>query len=355
MTRDASGPLPVDTLGMWDLTAHLPEQVRDAATAAAQVGGLPEGRTFSDIAVLGMGGSGIAGDVVVATAAAELAMPAAVVKSYTLPTWVGPDTLVFAVSCSGNTEETVAATTAAWERGAAVVTVSSGGRLVELAEAHGGPVVAVPASIPQPRAAFGAMAVPPLVVLERLGLLPGAGRQIGLAVAQLARRRDQLVEPDSPAEAVARRIGRTFALVHGGPGYGAVAAQRWKTQINENAKAPAFSAAQPELCHNEVVGWGQHGDVTRQVITLVTLRQPGEHPQVARRFDLIADILLEVVAEVVPVWAEGDGALAQFFDLVLFGDFVSLHLAGQEGVDPGPVPILIEIKDRLSETAQPTG
>jgi len=348
MTPGASGPLPEDSVGMWDLTAGLPEQVREAAAVAGRTEGLPEGRTFSDVIVLGMGGSGIAGDVVVAAAAEALSVPAAVSKSYALPSWVGPASLVFAVSCSGNTEETVSAATAAFERGATVVTVSSGGRLVELAEAHGGPVVAVPATIPQPRAAFGAMAVPPLVILERLGLLPGAGQQIDQAVDQLSRRRDQLVLPDSPADAVARRIGRTFALVHGGPGFGTVAAQRWKTQINENAKAPAFSAAQPELCHNEIVGWGQDGDVTRQVITLVTLRQSGEHPQVARRFDLISEIMLEVVADVVAVWAEGTGPLAQFFDLVLFGDFVSLHLAGHAGVDPGPVPILVEIKERLA-------
>jgi glucose/mannose-6-phosphate isomerase len=65
--------------------------------------------------------------------------------------------------------------------------------------------------------------------------------------------------------------------------------------------------------------------------------------------------MLEVVADVVAVWAEGDGALAQFFDLVLFGDFVSLHLAGHEGVDPGPVPILIEIKERLAAGEDPPG
>jgi glucose/mannose-6-phosphate isomerase len=351
VTEGATGAPPVDSVGMWDATAQLPEQVRDAAAAAAALDGLPEGRTFRDVIVLGMGGSGIAGDVLVAAAAERLPIPAAVAKSYALPSWVGPDSLVFAVSCSGNTEETVSAAEAAWERGAAVVTVSGGGTLVALAEANGGPVVAVPPEIPQPRAAFGAMAVPPLVILERLGLFAGAGQELGRAVAQLQRRRDQLVGPKSPAEAVARRIGRTFALLHGGPGYGAVAAQRWKTQINENAKAPAFSSAQPELCHNEVVGWGQDGDVSRQVITLVTLRQPDEHPQVARRFELIAEIMREVVAGIVPVWAEGDGALARFFDLVLFGDFVSLHLAAAEGVDPGPVPILIEIKERLGSGA----
>ena len=351
MTPGAAGPLPVDSVGMWDLTARLPEQVSEAAAAAAQVAGLPDGRTFRNVLALGMGGSGIAGDVLVAVAADQLAIPAAVSKSYALPSWVGPESLVFAVSCSGNTEETVSAAEAAWELGAAVITVSSGGALVELAEAHGGAVVAVPPTIPQPRAAFGAMAVPPLVILGRLGLFPDAGEQIDRAVEQLGRRRDQLVSQGNAAEAVARSIGRTFALVHGGPGLGAVAAQRWKTQINENAKVPAFSSAQPELCHNEIVGWGQDGDVSRQVITLVTLRQPGEHPQVARRFDLIAEIMLEVVADVVGVSAEGTGALAQFFDLVLFGDFVSLHLAGQEGVDPGPVPILVEIKDRLKAGA----
>ena len=81
MTAGAAGPLPVDSVGMWDLTARLPEQVRDAAAAAKQVGGLPAGRTFSDVVVLGMGGSGIAGDVLVAAAADQLSIPAAVSKS----------------------------------------------------------------------------------------------------------------------------------------------------------------------------------------------------------------------------------------------------------------------------------
>ncbi len=85
----------------------------------------------------------------------------------------------------------------------------------------------------------------------------------------------------------------------------AVAARRWKTQINENAKTPAFFAVQPELSHNEVAGWGQHGDVTRQVLSLITLRHHGEHPHVARRFELVVEATDEVMANVIPVWAEG--------------------------------------------------
>jgi glucose/mannose-6-phosphate isomerase len=127
-----------------------------------------------------------------------------------------------------------------------------------------------------------------------------------------------------------------------------VAARRWKTQINENAKAPAFTGTIPELCHNEIVGWGQHGDMTRQVFTLVELRHDEEHPQEARRFDLVRDLLAEVTHDVIEVRAIGEGPLAQLFDLTLVGDFVSLHMAAQEGIDPGPVPVLDDMKRALA-------
>jgi glucose/mannose-6-phosphate isomerase len=126
-----------------------------------------------------------------------------------------------------------------------------------------------------------------------------------------------------------------------------VAAYRFKCQVNENAKAPAFSGSVPEMCHNEICGWGQHGDVTRQIMTVVRFRHDDEHPQVARRFDLTHDVLDEVVHAVFDVRAEGEGALAQLFDLVLQGDFVSLHLAELAGVDPGPIPVLEDLKAAL--------
>jgi glucose/mannose-6-phosphate isomerase len=191
------------------------------------------------------------------------------------------------------------------------------------------------------------MAIPPLVVLEEIGLFPGASQWVDQAVDQLRARRDELVRPGSRAEDLARRIGRTIPLVHSSGDLGAAAAVRWKTQINENAKSPAFWNVYPELCHNEVAGWGQHGDATRQLITLVNLRHDAEHPQVSRRFDLVAEVLREVVADVLEVRAGGEGDLAQLLDLALIGDFVSLHLAGNEGIDPGPIPVLDDMKQQL--------
>jgi glucose/mannose-6-phosphate isomerase len=337
----------LDSLSMFEATAALPEQIQQAAAAAALVDGLPDFERIENVLVLGMGGSGIAGDVLAHVAGRFLAVPVVVHKGYAVPSFVSPSTLCFAVSCSGNTEETLEAAEEAYTFGAQLVTVSMGGRLAELAAEWNVPHVPVDQKIPQPRAAIGALAIPPMVVLERMGGFPGASQWIDDAVSQLQRRRDRLSADRNDAATLARKLGRTIPVVYGGSGIGQAAAGRWKTQINENAKAPAFAGTVPELTHNEIAGWGQHGDLTRQVFSLVTLRHDHEHPQTTRRFDLIAEIMDEVVAGRHAVQAEGEGPLAQFFDLVLFGDFVSLHLATQEQIDPGPVPILDHIKASL--------
>ena len=200
-----------------------------------------------------------------------------------------------------------------------------------------------------PRAGVGSVSIPPLVILERIGLFPGASEYVTDAVRQLQRRRDRLIVDGGPAQKLAQAIGRTMPIAYGGDALGGVAAYRFKCEVNENAKAPAFSAVLPEMAHNEICGWGQHGDITRQVMTVVRFRHDFEHPQVARRFDLTYDILDEVVHAVLDVEAEGEGALAQLFDLIIQGDFVSLHLAAEAGVDPGPIPVLTALKEALAE------
>jgi glucose/mannose-6-phosphate isomerase len=192
-------------------------------------------------------------------------------------------------------------------------------------------------------------------VLEDIGLFPGASYWIDAAIEQLKIRRDQLAKPDNIAAALARRIGRTMPLIHGGGGLGAVAAQRWKTDVNENAKCPAFWNAQSELGHNEISGWGQHGDLTRQMFTLVNVRHDFEHPQVMHRFNLTAELLDEVVSSVESVQAEGEGELAQLLDLILIGNLTSLHMAFQAGIDPGPIPAQEQMKSALATSVQAVG
>ncbi len=306
---------------------------------------------IENVVVIGMGGSGMAGDVVSAVAAPLLAVPVLVVKSYECPAFVGPESLVFAVSASGDTEETIQAASdaaaAGAHRGRHHRRGPTGGAGVGLGRPADRSARRHPSAPGRARghghtATGGAREHGPL---PRRSIVDRSRRDPAQASPRRARggRRRR-----AAAAAVARRIGRTMALVHGGGSVGATAAQRWKTQINENAKAPAWWSSQPELCHNEVCGWGQHGDVTRQIITAVALRHDAEHPQVGRRFELVGELMREVVADVIEVRAEGDGDLAQLFDLILLGDYVSLWMAAEAGVDPGPVPVLGELKHALS-------
>ena len=340
---------PLDTMGMWDVTLAFPEQVERAAKESASLIGIPDKDDIENVVVLGMGGSGIAGDIMTSIAGPFMPVPIVVTKGYEPPSFVGPNTLCFALSFSGNTEETVDAAQTAALAGARMVVVSKGGELSRLARSWDAVLVGVPEGIPYPRAGIGAMAIPTLSILEQTGLFPGASGWIDLAVEQLKRRRDELSKDDNEARELARRIGRTIPLIYGGQGLGTAAAIRWKNEVNENAKMPAFMHTVPELTHNEIQGWGQNGDVTRQVFTLVLLRHDHEHPQVMRRFELVKQWTEEVVASIQEVNAAGDGALAQLFDLMFFGSMVSLHLAAQEGIDPGPITVLEEIKAALAQ------
>jgi glucose/mannose-6-phosphate isomerase len=337
----------LDSLDMFGLTAGFPEQVATAAEVAAGIEGLPDADQVDNVLVLGMGGSGIAGDVLAAVGGPFVPVPIVVAKGYAPPSFVGPGTLCFAVSFSGDTEETLEAAQAAAAAGARMVVVTAGGELGELAPSWQAPHVPLPSDIPMPRSGLGALAVPLVLLLEKVGLFPGASGWVDAAVTQLRARRAALAADDTAA-AIARRIERTIPLVFGAGPLGGVAAGRWKAQVNENAKAPAFTATYPELCHNEIVGWGQHGDMTRQVFTLVELRHDEEHPQELRRFELVRDLMAEVVHDVIEVRAQGEGPLAQLFDLTLVGDYVSLHMAVQQGIDPGPIPVLDDLKRALA-------
>ncbi len=336
-----------DALGMFDAAARLPDQVRTAVTSAQDLASLPDAASITNVLVLGMGGSGVAGDILTVTAGPFMALPVVVVKHFIPPSYVDERSLVFAMSFSGNTAETLEATEIAASRGGHVVAVTSGGRLADLARGWGSPVVAVDPSIPAPRAALGAMAIPPLIVLEDMGLFPGATRWVLQGIDQLERRRDSIMAPGGLASELADRIGATFPYVCGSGGVGRVAARRWKTQLNENAKLPAFSGELPELTHNEVVGWGRHNELTRTLFTMINLRHDHEHPAMDRVYETLADQLGEALAAITEVRAEGDGSVAQLLDLMYVADFLSIELAWRAGIDPGPIAAIDELKRRL--------
>jgi glucose/mannose-6-phosphate isomerase len=331
-----------DSLGLRDALFDLPEQLVAASRRLPVTGPLPEHDDVANVLLLGTGAAGWVCDLLAAVAGPFMPVPVVVHKGFEPPSFVDPTTLVVAISASGDSPEAVASATTCVEAGGRLFAVTSGGQLGALADQQAAPTVFLPvATSPMPtRARIGALSVPVLRAFEDIGLFPGARDWIAAAVDQLRLRRDELAREANPAAALAREIGGTIPLVYGGGAAGGVAASRWKAQLNQSAKTPAFVGELPDVTHGEIAGWGQHGDITRQVLSLVLLRHDEEPPQLAEQFATVETWTDEVVTGIHTVRAQGDGALAQILDLALFGDVVALDLAERAGIDPGPTPAI---------------
>lgn len=344
-----------DSMGMAAAVDSLAEQLEAALASAAAVPSPNLERPITSVIALGMGGSGVAGDIISALAAPLMPVPVAVAKGYECPAFVGPSTLAIAVSFSGNTEETLEAAVAAHNAGAPIVAVTSGGRLAELAAEWDAPLYEVDGSIPMPRAAVGAISVPPLTALERAGLLWGVAAWVRSTVAQL-RARQASADADAAADSLDEMVsavgsGEMIPVFYGGGALGSVAASRAKSQMNENVKFPAYASAMPELCHNELAGWdlaGSPGDGSP--LAVIALRHDFEHPQLRRRYDFTRQVLRSVPVKVpyCELHAAGDGPMAQLFDLIYQVDVLSLRVAAAARRDPGPIPLLTELKEYLA-------
>ena len=343
----------LDSVGMFDAAAAFPEQLARALDVSrrAVVGAvLPQHEDIANIVLVGAGASGQAGALVLEAVGPTIPVPIVVHRGYGVPNFVDESTLVVAISFDGETSETLEAAQDALVDGATVVCVSGGGELQAWAVANDLVHLPVMPDAPVERAAIGSLAVPVLVLLDRVGMYPGAEAWIDAAIAQATVRRNELITESNFARRLARQLGRAFPIVYGGNGPGGTAAEFWKAQFNQNAKVAAFSNQVPELTHDEIAGWGQDGDVTRQIFQVFMLRHDFEHPQVSSRLAAVEEVLVEVVGAVHVVEAAGDGLLAQLFDLELIGQFVSLHAAVEQSIDPGPVPIVSEIASRVGDS-----
>lgn len=334
-----------DSLGCVAAARRAPERT-ELAMLAVQDSALPSCEDATSVVVAGVATAASAARAVTAVVASYARRPIVAVSDAVLPKWVDDTTLVVLVDHDEAPAVMAGLLADATARGASVVAcTSSSSTLGDATEASGNTVVRLETAEPA-RLALGPLTVAPLVVLDRLGFAPGIEPDLDHAVRQLHRRRDAVFGTAAAAAessrvlTLARRIGRSIPLISGAGAVGAVAAHHWKTQCNTNAKIPAFASALPDLAYDEVAGWGQHGDVTRQVLVSVLLRHAAEPPALGPAFERLVPVLEESLGAVHVVEAEGEGALAQLLDLAYLGDLVSLELALREGLDPGPAPAL---------------
>ena len=347
LTRDAIAQVDRNNL-LADILA-LPEHLRDALWRVESASGLmEEWDSAGGLIVAGMGGSAIGGGLARAALSDHASRPIAVSRAYGLPPWATPETTVLCASYSGNTEETLACYEAAGFVGARRVVVTSGGKLAEQARADGVPVIPVPGGF-QPRAAVAYLTVATLEVAALCGVAPRMTSEVDVAASHM----QELVAewgPDGDEEtALSKKIARglvgTVPLI-AGAGLTAPIAYRWKTQINENAKAPAIHGELPELDHNEIVGWEGIGDLGP--FSAVFLDDEDLHPRIRSRIELTEWLLGPNASATFRVETRGGNAVERVFSLVLLGDLVSLYIAVLRGIDPTPVTVIERLKEQLA-------
>ena len=344
---DVAAMSRADPGGMLGLVAELPDQV-DAAWRSSREIELPWGAPKS-VAILGMGGSAIGGDLVRGVWADRLSVPVEVVRGYELPAWVGPETLVIASSKSGDTEETINALTAALERRCPVVVVTAGGALRLVAQQAGLPLADFPAE-GTPRSSLGYSMALIAGILERAGVLRLDASEVTAAVsaaqAMAARCEPTVPTGENPAKQLAWSLVDRMTVVEAG-GFLAPVARRWKAQLNENGKSAASFEELPEATHNTVVGYEQPESL-RDHLFVVFLSSALDHPRNVLRGQLHGDVLDTAHILHQTVEATGESRFAHALSLIVMGDYVSVYLAFAYVIDPTPVAVIEHIKAQLA-------
>ena len=304
--------------------------------------------SYNDLLIVGMGGSGVAGDVLKLVLNETSQINVEVRKAYGIPKVIAdrrPKCLF--ISYSGNTEETVEAVNDAIKHKLNWSVISSGGQLLELAKDHKRPFVKVPSGL-QPRAAFGLMTkavmhyVSSDIDRKYLEMCDQAGDYLNEALANQSE--NKLL---SQALQISKEIGSKTSVIYGGTPLTYLVAQRWKTQINENAKSKAFVGYMPEVHHNEILSWEANKEGSKNNYQLIFLRSPKENFQISKRFELTKEIIGDKVdiSEIKNISSEN--IISNIFHLTLIGDLVSVNMADNLEIDPYDITAIEKLKKLL--------
>ncbi|HVS58416.1 MAG TPA: bifunctional phosphoglucose/phosphomannose isomerase [Candidatus Saccharimonadales bacterium] len=301
-----------------------------------------------NVVLAGMGGSAL--PAVFLGSWPRLSVPFEIVRDYTLPQYVGAETLFISSSYSGNTEETLSALDEAEKRGAHIVVITAGGTLADRAKAKGYPLFLLPSNI-QPRMATFFFLAAFMQLFEPLGLVPAGSLDELHEAANWLKDQPQAWLPTVPsANNIAKRhaldiVGKTV-IAYGGPKMWP-AVNKWKITHNENAKNLAWSNQYPEFNHNEFIGWSSHP--VDKPFAVVEIRSDLEHPRVQKRFEASERLLSGKRPTPIVVQPEGDTLLKQLLWASVLGDFVSLYVALLNGLNPSPVDLVEKLKKILAE------
>jgi glucose/mannose-6-phosphate isomerase len=333
-------------VSMVDLTYRLPEQIR-TARMIAQATKIPRWSKPNNIVISGMGGSGIGGEILQSLLSYYSTIPVLIVKDYSLPKYVTKKSLFFAVSHSGNTEETISAYRQATAIGCPIICITSGGKLWQIAQGNKAIVIKIPSGLP-PRTAIGYLFIPFLISLNRLGIIKNFDPDINETIKTLGKRKKTY---QKNTKNLANELDKKVPFIYSTSRLLNPVANRWRCEFNELSKVLAHTNYFPELNHNEIVGLGGPEKLKSSTYLLILI-DPAGHPRNKLRVDFTLKITKGSYFKVQKFLPDGKSHLARVFSLIMQGDLLSYYLAMKRKVDPLPVVRIDELKKRLSLTGK---
>ena len=306
--------------------------------------------SYDSLLIMGMGGSGVSGDVLKLLSNLASSTEINVVKNYSIPTHlISKNPFCLFISYSGNTEETISGLNEAINNGFDFAVISSGGKLIELAKDNNKQYIQIPSGL-QPRAAFGYLAQAVCIFLDNNEKTDYTSqlKESGVYLNNLLKDAEKS-DIENLAYVFAEDIKNKTCVIYGGTSLTELVSSRWKTQINENSKAKAFIGSMPEVHHNEILSWQADKDGTRDNFIIIFLRSPYEHPQIKKRFELTEKLLGEEVKILNIYPEEQNDKLKILMELVLLGDLISIHLAKYLNMVPEDIDTIEELKKLLEE------
>jgi len=321
--------------------AAFPKGMQEAVDHSLNLNLNKTDKDIQNVVITGLGGSGIGGSIVSKIVASYAKTPILVNNDYSLPDFVGPNTLVLACSYSGNTEETLSAFDIAIEKGAEVACLTSGGELKNRAEKMGLNLVIMPGGDP-PRTTLGWSSPQIFAILEHYSIIDDRYRKSLASTPSFLQ--EHQFEISEKAKILAKNIYTNTAVIYSDDAYEGVAI-RMRQQINENSKSLCWHHKFPEMNHNELVGWASGNDK----LAVVILRTADDHTQTKKRMELCKGIFSNYTQNINEVFAKGSDQLVRNFYLIHFVDYVSSHLADMNGVDPVEVNVIDYLKGELAK------
>lgn len=339
----------VDREDMLGHISGLPTQLEKAWQLGLDLP-LPDFKPVQRIVLAGMGGSAIGGDLLAAYTADVLKVPFFVHRDYDLPAFAsGSGTLVVASSHSGNTEEVLSAYKQATENKCQLIAVCTGGKLEALAKENQVPVWKF-AHQGQPRTAVGYSFGLLLALLTRLEMLSDPGQDVKAAIEGMRDLQEkigaQVPVLKNPAKRLAGQLISRHITVFGS-GFMSPVARRWKTQINEVAKAFASFEYMPEADHNTLAGISNPTGSEKWEFCIF-LRAQAEHPRNLLRLEKTQQIMMLDGVGTEIFTARGKTRMEQMWNTLLFGDYLAFYLAMAYDTDPTPIPPIAALKEEMS-------